>query len=38
MAILRSEQGFSKTEGGEVFLLLVKIEGSFTCVIKSVGM
>jgi hypothetical protein len=27
----------NKREGGEVFLLSVKNEGSFTCVVKSVG-
>jgi hypothetical protein len=34
---IRRKQGISRTKGGEVFLLSVKNEGSFACVIRSLG-
>ena len=37
MAVISREEDISRTKCGEVFLLFVKNEGSFACVIKSVG-
>jgi hypothetical protein len=37
VAVIRRGKGISRTKVGEVVLLFLKNEGSFACVIKSVG-